>query len=137
MAALALLQLAGLTAEPRYRAQAEAILRQMPVAAGQHPTGFASWLLATETALLPARQLAVIGQPDAPVLQRLTAAAWRRFEPQLVLAAGEGARPALLKGRSMLDGAPTAYLCTDFSCQLPTTDPLELIRQLDAGIQAA
>ena len=137
MAALALLQLAGLTAEPRYRAQAEAILRQMPVAASQHPTGFASWLLATETALLPARQLAVIGQPDDPVLQRLTAAAWRRFEPQLVLAAGEGARPALLKGRSMLDGAPTAYLCTDFSCQLPTTDPLELIRQLDAAFGQA
>jgi len=30
------------------------------------------------------------------------------------------------------DGASTAYLCQRFVCQAPTTDPAELLRQLEA-----
>ncbi len=137
MTSLALLQMASFTGESRYRALAESVLQQMPAAAAQHPTAFASWLSSADAALHPARQLAVVGSLNDAALHQLTAVAWRRFDPQLVLAAGVGEHPALLKGRTMLDEAPTAYLCTDFACQLPTTDPDELTRQLDTDPQAA
>jgi uncharacterized protein YyaL (SSP411 family) len=34
----------------------------------------------------------------------------------------------LFEGRSSREGLPTAYLCRDFVCKLPTTDPAALLR---------
>jgi len=36
----------------------------------------------------------------------------------------------LLNGRQTLAGAPTAYVCERFACQMPTSDPEALVRQL-------
>jgi uncharacterized protein YyaL (SSP411 family) len=129
---LAVLQLAALSGEARYQERAEDVLRQLPGAAPDYPTAFAGWLAAADIAHQPARQLAIIGRLDDPHLRQMAEVAWNRFDPRLALAAGEGERPALLKGRTMLKGSPTAYLCTDFACRLPTSDPPELRRQLAA-----
>jgi uncharacterized protein YyaL (SSP411 family) len=32
----------------------------------------------------------------------------------------------LLAGRTAIDGRPTAYLCRNFACRLPVTDPAAL-----------
>lgn len=70
----------------------------------------------------------------APFLAELR----RRWLPNRVLTvlpASEVATAAaavpLLAGRHLLDGRPTAYVCRNFACQRPTTDPAELGRQLD------
>ncbi len=133
MACAAALQLASFSGETRDRERAERLVRQLPAAAAQFPTGFASWLSAADFALQPTRQLALVGRIDDPALQALATAASRTYAPQLVMAAGEGDRPALLRGRTLLDGKPTAYLCADFTCQLPTSDPEVLGRQLELG----
>ena len=61
-----------------------------------------------------------------------------RFLPNRVVAgmvAGdEAARVGipLLEGRGPVDGKATAYVCRDYACELPVTDPAALGRQLDA-----
>ena len=37
----------------------------------------------------------------------------------------------LLEGREMLNGKPTAYVCQNYTCRLPVTDPEALAKQLD------
>jgi uncharacterized protein YyaL (SSP411 family) len=37
----------------------------------------------------------------------------------------------LLNERVPIDGKAAAYVCEGFVCQLPTTDPAELTRQLE------
>ena len=37
----------------------------------------------------------------------------------------------LLRDRRMVDGRPTAYVCQNFACRLPVTDPEALAAQLD------
>jgi uncharacterized protein YyaL (SSP411 family) len=49
-----------------------------------------------------------------------------------VLAGGpEGSEdPPLLSGRTAVDERPAAYVCQNFTCRLPVTDPSDLKRQL-------
>jgi len=133
MACMLFLQLEGLTGEARWRKAADHLLGQTAVLAAEHPTGFAHWLSAADLVSQPLRQLALAGSAGDPALMRLARAAWERFEPHLVLAAGVGDRPALLQGRSLIHGAPAAYLCSDFSCRVPAADPALLSRQLAEG----
>jgi uncharacterized protein len=48
-------------------------------------------------------------------------------------AAGPGPVEAvpLLAGRGLVAGAPAAYVCRDFTCRMPVTDPMELRTALD------
>jgi uncharacterized protein YyaL (SSP411 family) len=39
----------------------------------------------------------------------------------------------LLEGRGPVDGKPTAYVCRNYACEMPATDPGALGRQLDGG----
>jgi hypothetical protein len=50
-------------------------------------------------------------------------------------AGAAGREPAeavpLLAGRGLVAGAPAAYVCRDFTCRMPVTDPMELRAALD------
>jgi hypothetical protein len=58
----------------------------------------------------------------------------KRFAPNLVWisSAGKGIEELapLVKGREPVDGKTTAYLCRNRTCQAPTTEPEEMLRQL-------
>ena len=135
MAAAVLLELAALTGESRYRAAAErAIATVLPYLA-RYPTGFANWLSASHLAVEGIDELAIVGAPGDPATDALIAVAATGFRPGLVVAVAAATEPGstavpLLGGRALIDGRPTAYLCRDFACRLPVTDPAALLAQL-------
>jgi uncharacterized protein YyaL (SSP411 family) len=51
-------------------------------------------------------------------------------------AAGPAAAVPLLAGRGLVAGAPAAYVCRDFTCRMPVTDPVELRAALAYPAQA-
>ena len=66
----------------------------------------------------------------------LSRAVRNRFQPNTVVAlrdpdAPDAALPALLRGRTMLDGRATAYVCQRHACKLPVNTPDALAAQLD------
>jgi len=42
----------------------------------------------------------------------------------------------LLQYRDMVDGTPTAYVCRDYACELPVTEPDALRAQIDAALRS-
>jgi uncharacterized protein YyaL (SSP411 family) len=131
-----LLRLAVLTGESAYEARALAALRPMADLLGRHPTGFGRFLCALDFHLGPKIEVALL----TPVADAgpLAAEVFGRYLPNRVVAgmvagdAGAAAGVPLLEGRALVDGRPTAYVCRNYACELPVTEPGALARQLEA-----
>jgi uncharacterized protein YyaL (SSP411 family) len=119
-AALGLLRLAALTGEHGYAKEAEGVLRLFAKPAIQHPETFAHLLRALDFHLAPTREVALVGDD----LDELATVVRSDFRPHLVLAGGpEGTdSPALMEGRTTIDGHAAAYVCENFACRAPVTD---------------
>ena len=86
----------------------------------------------------PATQIVIVGEPDAPdtrALERVVAARYLPFAVRLRVSPGdEQARLAerlpFVGALRQIDGRPTAYVCSDFTCREPVTDPARLDGQL-------
>ncbi|MDR7417888.1 MAG: thioredoxin domain-containing protein [Armatimonadota bacterium] len=133
MAALVLLRLAALTGEARYREAAEEALRQVQSMAGAYSTAFAHWLSALDFALAAPREIAIVGDPDAPETRALLDVVTKTYRPNQVVAVGPPAARSpipLLAGRDQQGGRATAYVCENFACRLPATKPAELTELL-------
>ena len=125
LAAVALLRLAALRGEERYREGAEQILRLAGSLATQHPTAFGHLLAAVDLAVNGIDEVVVAGdRPD------LVAVVRSRFLPGAVLAWGERYPSPLWEGRD--DGR--AYVCRNYACRLPAEDPEALVAQLHTGL---
>ncbi|HEU5252138.1 MAG TPA: thioredoxin domain-containing protein [Solirubrobacterales bacterium] len=127
-AAMGMLRLAALTGERRYEDAATGVFALFAEPAVRHPDAFAHLLRALDFHLSPTREVALVGDD----LQDLAAAVRERPLFHLVLAGGpEGTeQPPLLANRTTVDGKPAAYVCENFTCQLPVTEPAELAREL-------
>ncbi len=125
-AAIMLLRLGALTADPRYGAAAEGALATMGPDLARYPTAFAQWLCALELAHAGATEVAIIGDPAGEDTQRLVSVAHRGYHPFRVLAvAASSAATAvpLIAGRFALHGRATAFVCRDFACRQPVHEP--------------
>ncbi len=130
MAAFGLLRLAGLAVEPRYAELARRSLVQVQPLLAQYSLGFGQWLIALDYALSHPREIAIVGDPEAADTRALLDVCVTGYRPYQILALGapdpEASAVPLLQGRSQIEGRATAYVCVDFTCRSPVTDPAEL-----------
>jgi uncharacterized protein len=136
LAALALLHLATYQGKAEWRDLVEPMLASVQSASEQYPTAFSFWLCAADAFFQPQLEVAIVGDPHQPQTSALVRQLWSRFRPYTLAAISDfpptSNAPALLQDRSLKDGKPTAYVCQNFSCKLPVTDPLDLAHQLSA-----
>uniref|UniRef100_A0A3Q1BUM4 Spermatogenesis-associated protein 20-like TRX domain-containing protein n=1 Tax=Amphiprion ocellaris TaxID=80972 RepID=A0A3Q1BUM4_AMPOC len=86
------------------------------------------------------KQIVICGQRDASDTRNLLATVNSLFLPYKVVMLTDGTaegflcqRLPVLSSMSQLGGVATAYVCQDFTCSLPVTDPQELRRLLLHG----
>jgi hypothetical protein len=94
-------------------------------------------LVAYEFSIAKPKQIIVVGERDAPDTRRLLAALHARFVPdRIVLLIDAESRQALARylptvaDMAAIGGGATAYVCENYTCQLPTTDVAEFGRLL-------
>jgi uncharacterized protein YyaL (SSP411 family) len=131
-----LLRLSVLLEREEYRERAVAVLEDLSGAISQIPGAFGRLLSALDFYLSTPYEIALIGAPDASETRTLLSAVYSAYIPNKVVAGRaeddeEAARLVpLLADRPMREGKATAYVCVNYACQNPTTEPTELARQL-------
>ena len=131
-----LLRLAVITGKDEYSTKAAAPLRALQQLMSRSPMGAGHWLGALDFYLSQPKEIAIIGPRDDPATGELLDAVFGRFLPNKVVVGAElpqlgtAAGNPLLEGREMTGGRPTAYVCQNYVCQLPVTDPQALVEQL-------
>jgi uncharacterized protein len=133
-AAGALLSYAAHTGSEPHREAAERALGVVG-ALGPRVPRFIGWGLAAAEALLDGpREIAVVGPAtDDEATRSLHRTALLGTAPGAVVAAGtpDSDEFPLLAGRPLVNGEPAAYVCRNFTCDAPTTDPEALRTRLN------
>jgi len=131
VAASVLLRLAEMTGEPEWRAEGEAAVKAASGTLDQSPESVPAMLCALDTLITPPTQVVIAGDLNAGDTQAMVRAVQSRFLPiASLLHASEAAIAPWLAGMKPIDGKATAFICRDFACQAPTTDPDVLVAEL-------
>jgi uncharacterized protein YyaL (SSP411 family) len=129
-AAVVLLRLHTLTDDERWRNRAEEILRLYHAAAIKNAFGYTTYLEALERWSQGPTEVVVIGEPTDPVVEAMWRVVAERFLPNRILVRQnsrnmtQSVAPA--RNRPAVENRATAYVCRDFACSRPVTDPHEL-----------
>jgi uncharacterized protein YyaL (SSP411 family) len=134
LAAAVLLKLGALFGDEDYARRAVESLKGVSALMRRYPSGFGQWLGALDFYLAHPKEIALVGKPEMDTMRRLTAAVFAPYLPnRIVLHSTDGANPLhspLLEDKRAQDGHATAYVCQNYTCLAPTTDPAELESQL-------
>ncbi len=134
MAVTVLLKMAGFTNDLRYVDVAHQALAQMQPMMSQYPLGFGQWLQALSYALSKPREIAIVGDPGSAETQALLSVVRDGYLPFQVIALAkpntDSLAVPLLQDRGLVNGQAAAYVCRDFTCQAPVTEPQALLAQL-------
>ena len=124
LAANALLRLAAITDDGEARRVATATVERVAPFLARAPLAFGYLLEAAERLVGPSREIAIVGPPgDARTRALRRAVAARLLGATVVVSAPDGTESIpLLAGRTLVDGAPAAYVCEHHVCARPVTD---------------
>jgi uncharacterized protein len=98
------------------------------------PSAMPLMLVALDSSLSKPRQIVIAGKKDAPETKALLKEVHRHFLPKTVLfladsAEGQkylGEKNEAIRAMSPIDGKSAAYICENFTCKAPVTDPKAL-----------
>ncbi len=126
IAALNLLRMAHLTGSERYGELASKTLDAFGSRVKTTPSGVPQMMVAVMYSLTPPKQIVLAGSADAPETRAMLEAIRARFLPwhALLLVDGDEIRslnPALHEMKPA-GGKTAAYVCENFTCQLPVTN---------------
>ncbi len=140
MAVELLLRLAELSRDADMQRRATWTLQTLAAPLAQHGAAFGYLLGAADLAIHGATEVAIVGDPASADFRALTAEVARQYLPALVLAGGapgDGEGIALLEDRQAREGRATGYVCRQYLCAEPTSEPARLSTLLNEAAQTA
>jgi len=142
MAADNLIRIARLTGNSECLQRADQIFAAFSSEANQLPSAHSQLMSALQRDVGPSLEVVIAGTPSADDTTALIATVREMYLPQAaVLLAPPGEAGAAIRklapfaeAYEPVEGKAAAYVCRDFTCQLPTTDPAKLAELLEEVI---
>jgi uncharacterized protein YyaL (SSP411 family) len=102
------------------------------------PSAMPQMLVALDYSLSKPRQIVIAGNNDASETKALLKAVRSQFLPKTILLLADGVegqkylgdRNEAVRAMTPVDGKPAAYVCENFTCKAPVTDPKQLTELL-------
>ena len=140
VAALNLLRLSQMTGRKDLREKADRIFSAFASRMEVIPEAMPQMAAALDFGLSDPMQIVIAGEPSAPDTRALLRLVHERFIPNKILLLADGGAGqsflarglAFLEGMTRQNGRATAYVCQNYACRLPVSDPEGLSRQLDS-----
>ena len=134
VAALNLLRLAQIRDDKQMAGRARKTIDAFATTLSHFPSAMPQMLVGLDAALSKPRQIVIAGKKDAAEIKTLLGEVHRRFLPKTVVFLADGAEGQKYLGEeneairtmSPVDGKPAAYVCENFTCKSPVTDPKAL-----------
>jgi len=131
IAALNLLRLAQFRDRSDWHERAEKTINAFGPTLSHFASAMPQMLVALDYSLGKPRQIVIAGKPEAAATKALLAEVHRHFLPNKILLLADGAegqkylgeKNEAIRAMSMVDGKPAAYVCENFTCKAPVTDP--------------
>jgi uncharacterized protein YyaL (SSP411 family) len=139
VAALNLLRLGRITANPSFEEKAVKIGRAFSEGVRQSPAGYTQLMLSVDFGVGPSYEVVIAGKAGAEDTKAMVRTLRTHFVPNKVVLfrPGQEESPDITrlaqytKYQTSIDGKATAYICLNYNCKLPTTDPREMLELLD------
>ncbi len=138
IAAANLVRLGRLTGNNEWLQLAEKTVNSFSAQLNSYPQALVRLLDVRQSLQEKPRQVVIAGKPGAKDTEKMMAVVFSSYDPdRLLLLADGGDNQQLLAGFlpfirtvAMEENKATAYVCKDFTCQLPITDPALLAKEL-------
>jgi len=134
IAALNLLRLSQIHDDLKMAERAKKTIDAFAAILSQFPAGMPQMLVAVENSLGKPRQIVIAGKKDSPETKALLKEVHRRFLPNTIVILADanegqkylGENNEAIRAMSLVEGKPAAYVCENFTCKAPLTDPKQL-----------
>jgi uncharacterized protein len=134
VAALNLLRLSQIYDDQKIGERARKTIAAFATILSQFPSGMPQMLVAIQNSLGKPRQIVIAGKRDSPETKALLKEVHRHFLPNtlVILADGGegqkylGEKNEAIRAMSLLEGKSAAYVCENFTCKAPVSDPKQL-----------
>ncbi len=138
VAAMNLLRLAEMANRPAWHEKADQVFAAFSRQIEHAPETLPQMISAVDFALSKPRQVVIAGDHARQDTQALLSVVNQRYLPNKVLFLVDDASAQQLagwlpfiQGMRAIDGKATAYVCENYTCKLPTTDPERVAAMLD------
>jgi len=134
VAALNLLRLSQFRDDKAMAERARKTIGAFATTLSHFPSAMPQMLVALDYSLSKPRQIVIAGKKDAPETKALIKEVHRHFLPKTILVLADGGedqkylgeKNEAIRAMSPIDGKPAAYVCENFTCKAPVTEPKAL-----------
>jgi uncharacterized protein YyaL (SSP411 family) len=137
VAMLNLLRLSRITGNAELEKKADQISKTFGKNVESIPSAHTMFMTALDFAIGPSYEIVIVGNPESEDTLRMVKELGKRFIPnKVVLLRPEGDQPEITKiaeftkTQKSLNGKATAYVCLNYLCQSPTTDPAKMLQMI-------
>jgi uncharacterized protein YyaL (SSP411 family) len=139
VAALNLLRLAQIRNDEHFFERAQKTIESFAPQISHFASAMPQMLVALDLTLSNPRQIVIAGDPRGVEGRALVEEVHRHFVPNKVLLLADGGegqkyleeKLEALRGMKPVKGKPAAYVCENFTCKTPVTDPQALAKLLE------
>ena len=140
VAALDLIRLSRITGETRFEEKTQQLMHAFSVNVARAPHSHTQLMTALDFALGSSSEVVIIGEPQKEDTAKMLQTVRSRFLPRKVVLfrSSHEKYPEITdlakftKDMKRKEGKATAFVCRDYVCKAPTTDPHTMLQLLDA-----